>query len=205
MSESIVREYFELHGFLVRQQRKHVAPARREGEAIDFFVLNPSFRSDVKSLPFILSSADLPGLNRAVVVIRGWHTETFSPTVLANQPEIFGFADSEVFQRAARSFGEDLDVKRILIVPALPQEETARSQSVDLLRSKGIDSVISFHSMLSDLVNRTEANHNYQKSDILQIIRILKNYGLLRDTQLELFEQKPKSSKSGKLHDSCHR
>ena len=44
VSETIVREYFELHGFLVRQQRKYVAPTRREDEEIDFFVMNPQPR-----------------------------------------------------------------------------------------------------------------------------------------------------------------
>ena len=199
ISESIVREYFELHGFLVRQQRKHVSPARRQGETIDFFVLNPNLRSDLRPLPFILTSKDLPGLNRAVVVIRGWHTETFSPNLLANQPEIFQFADSKIFQRAATAFGGDDGAARILVVPALPQAEVARSQSVELLRSKGIDGVISFHSILRDLVDTTDASHNYQKSDLLQIIRILKNYDLLREPQLELFKQTSKGSKSRKV------
>ena len=35
---------------------------------------------------------------------------------------------------------------------------------------------------------RTEANRNYQKSDLLQVIRILKNYELIREPQLELFK-----------------
>src|SRR6185369_11860639 len=43
VSETIVREYFELHGFFVRQQRKYIAPARREDDEVDFFVLNPLF------------------------------------------------------------------------------------------------------------------------------------------------------------------
>ena len=34
-SETIVREYFELHDFFVRQNRKHIAP-KREDDEIDF-------------------------------------------------------------------------------------------------------------------------------------------------------------------------
>ena len=41
VSEAIVREFFELHGFLVRQQRKFLAQTKDEDEQIDFFVLNP--------------------------------------------------------------------------------------------------------------------------------------------------------------------
>ena len=40
VSETIVREYFELHGFFVRQNRKHIAP-KREDDEIDFYVHNP--------------------------------------------------------------------------------------------------------------------------------------------------------------------
>ena len=47
VSETIVREYFELHEFLVRQHRKHISPNRKpdEDDDIDFFVLNPKPRA----------------------------------------------------------------------------------------------------------------------------------------------------------------
>src|SRR5207247_6264592 len=61
VSETIVREYFELHGFFVRQQRKYVAPSRREDEEIDFFVLNPRHVAAGQPLPFVLTSEDLHG------------------------------------------------------------------------------------------------------------------------------------------------
>src|SRR5580704_14315192 len=156
VSETIVREYFELNGFLVRQQRKYVAPTRREDDDIDFFVLNPQPRNREVPLPFILASEDLPGISRAVVVVKGWHTETFSPAVLANAPEIFRFVEPSAFKRAAEAFGDDGTVTKILIVPALPQAEDAREQSVALLRAKGIDAVIPFRTILSDLVSETE-------------------------------------------------
>jgi hypothetical protein len=193
VSETIVREYFELHGFLVRQQRKYVAPTRREDEEIDFFALNPQPRQREGPLPFVLSSKDLPGVSRAVVVVKGWHTETFSPAVLAHAPEIFRFVEPGVFKRASDTFGQDGAVTKILIVPALPQVEEARSRSIDLLRAKGIDAVIPFRTILSDLIAETETNRNYQKSDVLQLIRVLKNYDFFKEPQLELFKpRRPK-------------
>jgi len=42
VSETIVREYFELHGFFVRQQRKYISPTRPEDDEIDFCVVNLS-------------------------------------------------------------------------------------------------------------------------------------------------------------------
>jgi hypothetical protein len=97
-----------------------------------------------------------------------------------------------VFQPAARALGKDGNVLKILVVPALPQTARAREESITLLRSKGVDAVIPFRTILTELINETEANRNYQKSDLLQIIRILKNYDLLKGPQLELFKAKRK-------------
>ncbi len=188
VSETIVREYFELHGFFVRQQRKYIAPTRREDDEIDFFVINPQPAPKPGPLPFVLASADLPPIARAVVVVKGWHTESFSPAVLANAPEIFRFVEPAALQRAARAFGSDGPPLKILVVPALPQGDEARTQSIELLRTKGVDAVIPFRTMLADLIAQIEVNRNYQKSDLLQVIRILKNYDFFREPQLELFK-----------------
>jgi len=191
VSETIVREYFELHEFLVRQHSKFIRQSRRpQDDAIDFFVVNPHPQPAVTPLPFVLSSAELPFLHRAVVVVKGWHTETFSTAVLTHAPEIFRFVEPKVFEQAARAFGKDGAPLKILVVPSLPQSAQGRDESIALLRSKGIDAVIPFRTMLADLVNETESNRNYQKSDLLQIIRILKNYDFFKGPQMELFKQK---------------
>ncbi len=189
VSETIVREYFELHDFLVRQHRKYIGQTRsQEEDDIDFFVLNPQPQTRETPLPFILSSADLEFVDRAVVVVKGWHTETFSSARLAASPEIFRFVEPKVFQQAVKAFGKDGMPLKILVVPALPHEDKAREESIALLRSKGIDAVLPFRTMLTDLVNATETNRNYQKSDLLQIVRILKNYDFFKEPQLELFK-----------------
>lgn len=199
VSETIVREYFELHEFLVRQHRKYVGQTRpEEDDDIDFFVLNPQPQASTGALPFVLGSLDLVYIERAIVVVKGWHTETFSSAVLAHAPEIFRFVEPKVFQQAARTFGKAGAPLKILVVPALPQAAEARDGSIALLRSKGIDAVIPFRTMLADLVSDTRVNRNYQKSDLLQIIRILKNYELMRDPQLELFKTKPNRKTAGK-------
>lgn len=198
VSETIVREYFELNGFLVRQQRKFISQNRREEDDIDFFVLNPQARERQNPLPFLLATENLPGIHRAVVVVKGWHTETFSPAVLANAPEIFRFVEPAVFKRAAESFSDnDGSLTKILVVPALPQGEEARLQSIELLRAKGIDAVIPFRTILGDLISHTETNRNYQKSDLLQMIRVLKNYDFFKEPQLELFKAKRRRKSKG--------
>ncbi len=193
VSETIVREYFELHEFLVRQHRKYIGQTRGEEEDdIDFFVLNPNPKPRPAEFPFVLDTTNLGFVERAIVVVKGWHTGTFSSAVLEHSPEIFRFVEPKVFQQAARAFGKDGALLKILVVPALPQTARAREESIALLRSKGVDAVIPFRTMLMELINETEANRNYQKSDLLQIIRILKSYDLLKGQQLELFKSRRK-------------
>src|SRR5207249_12281135 len=88
---------------LVRQHRKYISQTRREeDDDIDFFVVNPHPRAQGQVLPFVLASPDLAGIERAVVVVKGWHTETFSTARLTSAPKIFRFVEPRVFQQAAR-------------------------------------------------------------------------------------------------------
>ena len=196
VSETIVREFFELHGFFVRQQRKHIAP-KREDDEIDFYVHNPYGPAEGDEVPFVLESPeDISSLRRAVVVVKAWHTEVFTQAVLSNAPEMFRFAGPETFARATEAFGGPGPLTKVLVVPALPSGTEARQQSIEVLRAKGIDSVIAFRTMLAGLINHIEVNRNYQKSDLLQIIRILKNYDLFAPPQLELFDLPKKKRKT---------
>lgn len=184
----MVREYFELHGFFVRQQRKYVARGPSEEEEVDFLVLNPQPRPGAGPLPFVLGSQDLPFVTRAVVVVKGWHTETFTSGRLVHAPQIFRFVAPAAYRQAARAFGDAGPLLKILVVPGLPQSAPAREQSIQMLQSRGIDAVIPFHAMLADLIEQIEVNRNYQKADLLQVIRILKNYDFFKEPQLELFK-----------------
>jgi hypothetical protein len=193
VSETIVREYFELHEFLVRQLRKYIGQTRLETEEddVDFLVLNPNPQPREDALPFVLGSADLAAIERAIVVVKGWHTETFSSGVITQLgPAIFRFAGQAAAQRTARAFSKERAPLKILVVPALPAAAKARDDSIALLRSKGVDAVIPFRTILADLVSECDVNRNYQKSDLLQAIRILKRYDLLKEPQLELFKSK---------------
>ena len=80
---------------------------------------------------------------------------------------------------------------KILVLPSLPTAEPFRTQSVELLKERGVDAIISFRAMLLDLLENVEVNQNYTKSDTLQVMRILKNYDLLKDTQLDLLSERP--------------
>jgi hypothetical protein len=129
-------------------------------------------------------------VHQAVVAVKGWHTGVFTPTMLKSSPEIFRFLEENVLKQATRFFpastAEASDLTKILVLPSLPTAEPFRSQSLQLLKERGVDAIISFRAMLLDLIEKIEPNRSYGKSDTLQVIRILKNYDLLKDAQLDL-------------------
>jgi hypothetical protein len=194
IDETIVREYFEQHGFLVSQNRKYVVQAREKTpvEEIDLVAINPHAASDAVPANFILTSADLAQIPRAIVSVRGWHTEPFAPSVLTSAPDIFRFIEPQALQAAEKLLGKEGRIFKLLVVPTLPATKATRERSVELLKSKGVDGVLSFRSILEDLIRGVETNRNYQKSDLLQILRLLKNYGLIKEPQLELFKSRRK-------------
>lgn len=204
IDEGIVREYFEQNGFLVRQPRKYQVAARRKNaqEEIDLIVYNPGWERGSRKPDFFLFSSELPFVRKAVIAVKGWHTGVFTPTMLKGSPEIFNFLQQNVLKEAARFFPpEPVDEvggspTKVLVLPSLPTAEPFRSQSVELLKARGIDAIISFRAMLLDLLEKIEINQNYTKSDTLQVMRILKNYDLLKDTQLDMFPDRGSPRKS---------
>lgn len=197
--EQIVREYFELHGFLVRQLRKYQVQARHKTveEEIDLVVYNPAYVKGERAPDFFLFSSELARVPKAVVAVKGWHTAVrFTPSTLRNSAEIFSFLEKTVLKRAENLFVTDDDeadgpgLLKILVLPGLPVQEPHRSECVRLLRERGVDAILSFRSMLLELVRRVETNRNYHKSETLQILRILKNYDLIKDPQMDLFSKK---------------
>ncbi|MDO8541086.1 MAG: hypothetical protein Q7S40_11670 [Opitutaceae bacterium] len=194
IDEGIVREYFEQNGFLVRQARKYQVQARRKvgEEEIDLIVYNPAWQRGARKPDFFLFSSELPYVHKAIVAVKGWHTGVFSPATLKSSPEIFRFLEENVVKEVARLFPPEGTVEdastltKILVLPSLPTAEPFRSQSVELLKARGVDAIISFRAMLLDLIDNIEVNQNYSKSDTLQVMRILKNYELLKDPQLDL-------------------
>lgn len=205
IDEGIVREYFEQNGFLVRQVRKYQAQARRKtgDEEVDLVVYNPAYARNSRKPDFFLFASELACIHRAIVVVKGWHTGRFLPNMLKSSPEIFRFLEENVIKEVTRFFpvdaeepGNAADVTKILVLPSLPTAEPFRSQSVAMLKEHGVDAIISFRSMLLDIIDSVEINKSYGKSDTLQVIRILKNYDLLQDAQLDLLAERAIPHKS---------
>jgi hypothetical protein len=209
IDEGIVREYFEQNGFLVRQLRKYDVQARKKtgDEEIDLLVYNPSYQRGARKPDFFLFSSELAYIHRAIIVVKAWHTGRFTPKMLQSSPEIFGFLQDNVLKEVPKLFpaestgaasGEDGEAlpTKILVLPSLPTAEPFRSQSLQLLKERGVDAIISFRAMLLDLIEKIEPNRSYGKSDTLQVIRILKNYDLLKDAQLDLIQTRALATRS---------
>ena len=168
-------------------------------------VLNPTWQRGARKPGFFLFSNELQFVRQAVVAVKGWHSGVFTPAMLKNSPEIFGFLEEKVLKNVTRLFPETASddpagaLTKILVLPSLPTAEPFRSQSVEMLKERGVDAIISFRSMLLDLLDKVEVNQNYTKSDTLQVMRILKNYDLLKDAQLDLLAERtstPRKTKS---------
>jgi len=199
VDEEIVREYFEQNGFLVRQVRKYQVQARKKtsDEEIDLLVYNPAYVKSGRKPDFFVFPSELPYIHRAMVAVKAWHSAKLNPATIRSSPDILRFLEEQVQKEAHRLFAVETleqdpndEMLKILVTPGLPTQEPYRSQSVSLLQDKGVDGIISFRSMLLDLLDRVEINRNYGKSDTLQVMRILKNYDLLTDSQMDLFPGK---------------
>lgn len=239
IDETIVREYFELNGFLVRQLRKYQVQSRakRTEEEIDLIVYNPSWKPSARRPNFMLFANELPLIHRAVVFVKPWHSQRFSPGTLRGSADISKFLENDVLKSAQQLFNvseeslgslgkttalphahptpqdeaqksgdarlqdtrrpstsaspestEGGPLTKILVLPGLPTHEPHKTESIRLLQNAGLDAIVSFRSMLQDLLGKVEINHNYSKSDFLQTLRILKNYDMVKSPQMELFK-----------------
>ena len=202
--ENIVREYFELNGFFVRQLRKYQVQSRkkRSDEQIDMIIYNPRASSEQHSddfesdFGFQIFSNEIKKIYKALVVVKAWHSSRFTPAILKSETKIFDFLKKDVLAKANEYFNfneaelnnESSIIKKILIIPSLPNSEPHRSESILLLKEQGIDGIISFSTILEGLISNIEINHSYQKSDLLQLLRILKIYDMIKEPQLTFFD-----------------
>ena len=195
--ENIVREYFELNGFFVRQLRKYQVQSRKKriDEEIDMLIYNPKANAEEAINNFQLFSQDVASIRQAIIVVKPWHSSKFTPAILRSETKVFDFLKKEVLNKASDYFNlneieltkETQSFKKILVIPSLPSGEPHRSESITLLKEQGIDGIISFATILESLIRNIEVNQSYQKSDLLQLLRILKIYNMLKEPQMTFF------------------
>jgi len=179
----ILRHYFELQGFLVRQ----CLPTSTSGiESMQ--IVNPQARRQ-EEIPAILFSSDLPRIKNAVVWLPNWNALKITPAFLKNAAELEKFINKRLAERKTPKEIEDGDYLKIIVVPAVPTVEPYRGETMDVLRAHRIDSMLSFRSVLQDLIARLDVR---QVREGLQLLQILSNFDLLKTTQMELFNDERK-------------
>ena len=194
--ENIVREYFELNGFFARQLRKHSVHSRRKvtEESVDLLVYNPSAPSDAPEPNFQLFSSDMVAIRQAIVVVDSWQQTRVTPAILKSPARLLEFLKKGVlsqtdvlFQLEEGALEDVAAYHRILVLPGLPTAEPQRSECIELFKAAGVDGVIAFSTILEDLLRHVEVNHSYQKSELLQLVRVLKVYDMVQAPQMRLF------------------
>ncbi|NLB56146.1 MAG: hypothetical protein GX811_10360 [Lentisphaerae bacterium] len=203
INESIAREYFELQGYLINQPCKFTVAGKKKKpeEQIDLIIFNPSITEHILPTHLVWGTRDLLKVRGAIVGVSGRHTDRFYPGTLERAPELFAFSEESPLKTVARQLGLKNPAK-ILCLPQLPAAEQTRNESLAILQANGIDGVITFKTMLSELVRSININRNYEKSDVLQMIRLMKVYGLLQGRQMDLFANSQKTGKHKKTEDS---
>lgn len=195
VEEAIVSEYFEQNGFLVRPLRKARAQSKKGGdEGLDLYVRNMVFREGSRDPNFLLFSSELRYLESAIICVRGWFGDKAALASMTNGNEILKYLEANVFKKVGRWFDYDPGVtfgtkvlpKKILVAPVFPSHEPHRSQCIESLKEKRVDGILSFKSMALDLIDRVDTKQVYEKSDLLQTLRLLKTYDLVKDSQMNL-------------------
>jgi len=194
VNEWIVREYFESLGYLTGQPRKYSVPGRPKtaDEEVDLIAYNPAIRVHRVPDTMIWGTAQLATVQRVLVGVRGWHSERFYASTFEQAPDILRFVEEESLQFAASRLGS-LEIAKVLCLPRFPASGELKDMTIAALKAKGIDGVLSFRTLLGELIERVDINRNYEKSDLLQVIRLLKNYDFVKEDQLELFGRRARS------------
>ncbi len=195
VSDWIAREYFEMLGFMVSQPCKHAftRSIKKGKQDIGLIAVNPSVRQHQLPGAILWTAEDLSGIARAVIGVCGWHTDRIYTAILERSPEILKFMSRDALRFGADRMGSE-DIAKIICLPQLPVSRKLQQQMLDALKEKGVDGVLLFRTMLLELVTRVDVNRNYDKSDLLQVMRIMKNYDMLKDPQMELFQPRKKRS-----------
>ena len=194
MDESIAREYLELNGFVTMPLRKGRAQSKRSlsEEGLDLYIRNTRFAESDRPPSFLLFSSELRRLESAVVCVRGWHSEKAAQAAMKSGADMLRYVESNVLKKVDKWFefenwrelGEMSFPKRVLVAPAFPTQEAYRARIESALREKGVDGILSFKSMLLDIIDRVDTRHVYPKSDLLQLVRTLKTFDLIKDSQM---------------------
>lgn len=177
VNEEIVRLFFEQNGFFVRTNIKFtVHKGGSSGDSdIDLFVINPkgSQEAPFSDLPFILSINDLSHLEAAIIEVKGWHENTFTPSLIRGSTNKIKFHQGAI-EKAKEILGHE-KLKKVLVLSRLSPNSPWREKAISELKRIRIDHVLEFSTIINDIYDELLENKNYS-SEVLQAVRLLKKY-----------------------------
>ena len=189
VNEQIVRVFLEQLGFMVRQPRKYqiISRPKTAVEEIDLIALRPTTpATQLWPNTAIWGVNELLNVRCAVFAVRGWHSERFSPAILARSPDVYRFASAEASRAAEAEFPGETPA-HVLCIADLPADAGLRNETTTFLQKNGVDGILLFRPMLRALIDRIDVKKSYEREDVLQLLRILKCYDFLKDGQMDLF------------------
>ncbi|MCH6257156.1 hypothetical protein MLD52_11410 [Puniceicoccaceae bacterium K14] len=194
LDETIVQEYFEYNGFLVKALRKACPQAKRSlaDEGASLYVKNSNFVSGGRDPAFTIFSSELRYMDSAIICVRGWHEDKAALATMTDGAEVAKYVETKISKKISKWFPQDvlesIGIKeapmKILVAPVFPMHEQYRREIERVLREHGIDAILSFKSLLVDLIEHVNTKEVYPKSESLQLIRMLKTFDLVKSSQM---------------------
>ena len=195
--ESIAIDYFETNGFLVRKSSS-VLGKMADGFYPSLIVRNLKEEElqEMMMFNFQWFSSDILKTKRAVVSIAGeslFETgsralrqdkrtlQTLKKLITAKQAPKFPWEDTTLEEEFRGHY-------RLVILPVLPPVEPLYSQLCEVLESRGVAGVITFRTLLDNLIQQLDVLEDAKLSPRLKMLRVLKQMELLKIPQLDLFE-----------------
>ena len=197
VERELVETYFESNGFLVRQtgNLEVVSGRKKHEKLVTLGIFNPAVSHNA-SMSFRLYTSDLSKIRSGLVTLLGWGNSDFANGMLNNDSSLVKFFKKEVKDsRLNTGFNSSSELaqsgmgplKRLLIVPALPRNETKAGDVFSMLKEIGVDGVLTLRSLMENLLKQTEPANLYPGKPFFQILKLLKVYELAKEPQLEMF------------------
>ena len=197
VERELVETYFESNGFLVRQtgNLEVVSGRKKHEKLVTLGIFNPAVSHNA-SMSFRLYTSDLSKIRSGLVTLLGWGNSDFANGMLNNDSSLVKFFKKEVKDsRLNTGFNSSSELaqsgmgplKRLLIVPALPRNETKAGDVFSMLKEIGVDGGLTLRSLLENLLKQTEPANLYPGKPFFQILKLLKVYELAKEPQLEMF------------------
>lgn len=192
--ESLTIDYFELNGFLVRKGWNN---AEAEGVFPSLVVRN--LKEDLEEtmmFNFQWFSSDVMKTQRAVVCFVAEDLLLEGKTILKQDKRLFQSLKKVITAKQALKFPwevkslKERDLqghKKLVLFPAIPTSDPQRSNLIDLLQKKEVDGVITFRTLLDNMIQQLDTLESPQLTSRLRQLKILKQMELIKMSQMDLF------------------